>query len=677
MKEVDASACLTAPPAATTQWRYTPSNGKPILTRRNPEIDGEKTTHRIQPDAVFEVEEERLGVLPGVIFLRLSQGGWLFDAKPGLGVMCTRCTETTDAADMKHQVEVALPAQPPPEQNAKQEQKPNQEQKGQQERIRLKEECAAATIQARARGNATRKNVASIKAARPRSGAQQAPIDIREEEEGEVFVEEEVEEDASMRALEVVLAAPEVPHLSANLEAQTEHDLHQKELTAEEAAALRIQAAARGNVARHKVVQMRAAQATSAEDPVASAPKARSCSCCRCGAAVQQGQQLCDPCAAAGAAGCDQCGNTLFFGQRFCGQCGASVSDVATEKGGRGRDRDRGLGAKGRGGGRSTSAPPTDALVKSQAMEMPRCDDAPEDPSPPSGAPLQRRPPRKVRPPPDVDFATSEVEVRRRAQLQLERTAARMAQNIPSIVSRPQPFEGLPKLKLDDLSQTAQSTFMRVARYEVEAWLKIERQRYVWETTQFVKQSARNEKLDDWYQKREQEERDKRLHEEEMERQRELEEHEKELGRRRRNEELQKKVAEWANKKDERDRECMEAAERAAKEEEIRRKALEERYRAKQKIELEEWHRIKAEKQNQEAMEAEERRRRLRGEEEEQMRSGKELRARAKAAKAAARCRRSGGSSARRRQKCAAPEEVVGDRPEGQEDFDIVTYAVT
>jgi len=65
-----------------------------------PEIEGVRTLHRVNADDIIRVTEERTGH-GGVIFLKIEDNkGWLFDNKPGIGVMCVRQEAKDSQADM-------------------------------------------------------------------------------------------------------------------------------------------------------------------------------------------------------------------------------------------------------------------------------------------------------------------------------------------------------------------------------------------------------------------------------------------------------------------------------------------------------------------------------------------------------------------------------------------------
>eukprot|EP00929_Paragymnodinium_shiwhaense_P111435 TRINITY_DN7948_c0_g1_i3.p1 TRINITY_DN7948_c0_g1~~TRINITY_DN7948_c0_g1_i3.p1 ORF type:complete len:703 (+),score=76.57 TRINITY_DN7948_c0_g1_i3:1133-3241(+) len=75
---------------AEEQWVYRPADGLPIAVRSQPWIDSARTGRRIAAGETFRVTE----TLPGqdnVLYLRLAGGdGWLFDRKPGVGIMCVQ-----------------------------------------------------------------------------------------------------------------------------------------------------------------------------------------------------------------------------------------------------------------------------------------------------------------------------------------------------------------------------------------------------------------------------------------------------------------------------------------------------------------------------------------------------------------------------------------------------------
>jgi len=84
------------PAEKTTTWVYKPINGKMIEVRVFPTCSNgrdDRAGHRVIPDEAFDVEEERLATQDGerILYLKLADGrGWLFDQKPGIGVMCVR-----------------------------------------------------------------------------------------------------------------------------------------------------------------------------------------------------------------------------------------------------------------------------------------------------------------------------------------------------------------------------------------------------------------------------------------------------------------------------------------------------------------------------------------------------------------------------------------------------------
>lgn len=73
-----------------TFWRYTPVNGASMAIRANPSLDSAPADATLRPGTLFEVCEEVEGE-DGVTFLKMNDGsGWVFDMKPGVGIMCRR-----------------------------------------------------------------------------------------------------------------------------------------------------------------------------------------------------------------------------------------------------------------------------------------------------------------------------------------------------------------------------------------------------------------------------------------------------------------------------------------------------------------------------------------------------------------------------------------------------------
>lgn len=233
----------------------------------------------------------------------------------------------------------------------------------------------------------------------------------------------------------------------------------------------------------------------------------------------------------------------------------------------------------------------------------------------------------------------SESELRRRAQLSLDRTTDRLAQNIPSIANFPRPFVGLPKLRLDDLPPTAQGAFLRVARHDAEALVRQERSRKAFETSQSVKQTVQSKKLEEWFERKFKQEEEAQQRESELEKEKEERERLQDERRRKRNDDLQRRLSDWAMEKDEKERQSAAAAEKAARAEEERRKRATSEYRARQKTELEAWHRRKAEREVAEKQEAEQRRLREKEDEDQRLKEEEERVARVKQAAKSARRR--------------------------------------
>lgn len=71
-------------------WVYDPEIRAPLDIREQPDVDGPRTGLLMHPGETFGVNEVRVGGL-GVLFLGLLDGrGWVFDRKPGAGIMCRR-----------------------------------------------------------------------------------------------------------------------------------------------------------------------------------------------------------------------------------------------------------------------------------------------------------------------------------------------------------------------------------------------------------------------------------------------------------------------------------------------------------------------------------------------------------------------------------------------------------
>eukprot|EP00929_Paragymnodinium_shiwhaense_P042331 TRINITY_DN21920_c0_g3_i1.p1 TRINITY_DN21920_c0_g3~~TRINITY_DN21920_c0_g3_i1.p1 ORF type:complete len:588 (-),score=124.41 TRINITY_DN21920_c0_g3_i1:31-1794(-) len=83
-----------------TRWRYQPSDGRCIDVRSKPSVASSRTGYALRPGDVFSVRETLRGP-DHVTYLRLAdyRGGWLFDRKPGVGVMCVQIPEEPLQAD--------------------------------------------------------------------------------------------------------------------------------------------------------------------------------------------------------------------------------------------------------------------------------------------------------------------------------------------------------------------------------------------------------------------------------------------------------------------------------------------------------------------------------------------------------------------------------------------------
>jgi len=73
-------------------WKYQPANGAPMAIRKYPNIDGERTAHKMQPEETFEVDEVVIGDRDNnLLLLKLTDGrGWVFNKHPDIGPLCDR-----------------------------------------------------------------------------------------------------------------------------------------------------------------------------------------------------------------------------------------------------------------------------------------------------------------------------------------------------------------------------------------------------------------------------------------------------------------------------------------------------------------------------------------------------------------------------------------------------------
>lgn len=61
-------------------WRYEPFNGKPLVLRAEPRVDGPPTAHELKPGETFSVDQTQRAGQSGVLFMRLADGrGWAFE----------------------------------------------------------------------------------------------------------------------------------------------------------------------------------------------------------------------------------------------------------------------------------------------------------------------------------------------------------------------------------------------------------------------------------------------------------------------------------------------------------------------------------------------------------------------------------------------------------------------
>jgi len=84
----------TLPTTLAGCWKYEPHNSIAKACRDTANIDGKRNGETLSAGAVFSVSEEV--VKDGVMYLKLADGrGWVFDHKPGEGIMCVRVTGAT------------------------------------------------------------------------------------------------------------------------------------------------------------------------------------------------------------------------------------------------------------------------------------------------------------------------------------------------------------------------------------------------------------------------------------------------------------------------------------------------------------------------------------------------------------------------------------------------------
>jgi len=90
---------LSPPVEGATLWSYEPFNAAPIGVRSAPQIAASLIEGELlEPGDRFWAIEEVVGE-DGVRYLRLPTGGWLFDHKPEVGIMCVRCLPLRETID--------------------------------------------------------------------------------------------------------------------------------------------------------------------------------------------------------------------------------------------------------------------------------------------------------------------------------------------------------------------------------------------------------------------------------------------------------------------------------------------------------------------------------------------------------------------------------------------------
>ncbi|CAK0857093.1 unnamed protein product [Prorocentrum cordatum] len=95
-REIGHEMCYELDQEVDELWKYSPANGKPIVLRDGPHIDGPKTGNKLNPEEKFKVCEIKAGQ-HNVLFLKVAgDRGWVFDEKPDQhgetpdGIMCKR-----------------------------------------------------------------------------------------------------------------------------------------------------------------------------------------------------------------------------------------------------------------------------------------------------------------------------------------------------------------------------------------------------------------------------------------------------------------------------------------------------------------------------------------------------------------------------------------------------------
>eukprot|EP00434_Breviolum_minutum_P001743 symbB.v1.2.001546.t3/scaffold85.1/size341090/6 len=140
--------------------------------------------------------------------------------------------------------------------------------------------------------------------------------------------------------------------------------------------------------------------------------------------------------------------------------------------------------------------------------------------------------------PPSDEEAFSEEALRKRAEKQVKR-----AMQLTAMTNYPNTFAGNADLTLETMSAEAQQSFLRVARYEAETWIRQERQRYEIEMRTAKRQAKLLDQLADWREKKDKEEQLERQRLEELDRKREEQEIKERERWKKRGEELRQSLA--------------------------------------------------------------------------------------------------------------------------------------
>lgn len=83
-------------------WRYRGDDNFVLAIRAGPSMDAAKSGNTLAPGDTFLVSEERRGA-DGILYLKLADGrGWVFERKPGVGVLCEAVKESDMDREGRH-----------------------------------------------------------------------------------------------------------------------------------------------------------------------------------------------------------------------------------------------------------------------------------------------------------------------------------------------------------------------------------------------------------------------------------------------------------------------------------------------------------------------------------------------------------------------------------------------